>query len=158
MAVRTYAPRGETPVLGETVTHDHLSVISGVTPQGQLFLLIHEGALTGAEVVLFLRHLERHLPGRIWVIWDGATIHRSRAVQRFLAAGHGARIQLELLPGYAPDLNPDEGVWHTLKDKELANVACADLCQLGHELRQAARRLRRRPETIRGYFREAGYL
>jgi transposase len=92
------------------------------------------------------------------VIWDGASIHRAREVRRFLAAGHAARIHLEQLPGYAPELNPDEGIWHTLKDKELANLACVDLPHLGQEVRRAIRRLCRRPDLIRGYFREAGYL
>jgi transposase len=156
--VRTYAPCGETPLLWETLTHDHLAVISGVTQKGQLFVQIYEGTITSREVVAFLRHLEQHLPGPLFVIWDGAPIHRGRAVQRFLASGHAARVHLEMLPGYAPELNPDEGVWHTLKDKELANLACADLSQLRQELQRAIARLRRRPELIRGYFREAGYL
>jgi transposase len=156
--VRTYAPRGQTPVLAETVTRDHLAVISGVTPDGRLFLQIYEDALTGVEVVRFLKHLEACLQGPLIVIWDGAPIHRNRVVQAFLAAGHAARIHLEQLPGYAPELNPNEGVWDSLKLKELANLACEDLVALHHELRAAARRLRRRPEIIRGYFREAGYL
>jgi transposase len=154
----TYAPRGETPVLAETVTHDHLAVISGVTPQGDLFLQIGERPLTGAEVVRFLKHLEQCLPGPLIVIWDGAPIHWGRQVQAFLAAGHAARIHLEPLPGYAPELNPNEGVWDSLKVRELANVACEDVAALRHEFYQAARRLRRHPEIIRGYFREAGYL
>jgi transposase len=158
MAVATYAPRGEPPVLVETVTHDHLSVISGVTPAGKLYLQFHAGAITGREVVQFLAHLERWIPGRLFVIWDGAPIHRSRTVQQFLATGHARRIELVPLPGYAPDLNAAEGVWHTFKDRDLANLACADLPQLEQELRQAARRLRRRPAVIRGYFREAGYV
>jgi transposase len=157
-AVATYAPRGQTPQIAATVTHDHLALISGVTPQGQLFVQIYLGPLTGVQVVLFLRHLERCLPGLLIVIWDGASIHRGEAVQQFLAAGHGARIHLVQMPGYAPELNPDEGVWHTLKDKELANVACVDLPQLRQEVEKAIRRLQRRPELIRGYFREAGYL
>jgi transposase len=157
-AVATYAPRGATPRLVETVTRDHLSVISGVTPAGRLFVAIHEGSITGKEVVHFLRQLERQVPGPLLIIWDGASIHRGQEVKQFLAAGHAARLHLELLPGYAPELNPDEGVWHTLKDKELANVACADLDQLRLEARQAIRRVRRHPEVIRGYFRDAGYL
>jgi len=156
--VGTYAPCGQTPRIEETATHDHLALISGVTPQGQLFVLIFPGPITGAEVVLFLRHLERCLPGPLIVIWDGASIHRGREIKQFLAAGHGARIHLEQLPGYAPELNPDEGVWHTLKDKELANLACVDLPHLRQEVQQAIRRMRRRPDLIRGYFREAGYL
>jgi transposase len=156
--VRTYAPRGETPTLAETLTRDHLSLISGVTPHGQLFWQIYEGAITGAEVVRFLQHLERRVRGPVFVIWDGASIHWNKVVQQFLADGHAARVHLEPLPGYAPELNPDEGVWHTLKDKELANVACADLCQLQQELRRALARLERRPEVIRSFFRHAGYL
>ena len=154
----TYAPRGQTPVLAETVTHDHLAVISGVTPQGGLFWQISARPLTGVEVVQFLKHLERCLPGPLIVIWDGAPIHRGRHVRAFLAAGHAARIHLERLPGYAPELNPNEGVWDSLKVKELANVACEDMVALWHELDRALRRLRRHPEILRGYFREAGYL
>jgi transposase len=154
----TYAPRGQTPVLAETVSHDHLAVIGGVTPQGGLFLQIYERPLTGAEVVQFLKHLEQCLPGPLIVIWDGAPIHRNRQVQAFLAAGHAARIHLEPLPGYAPELNPNEGVWDSLKARELANVTCEDMVALRRELSQAARRLRRHPEVIRGYFREAGYF
>jgi transposase len=156
--VVTYAPRGQTPRITATVGHDHLAVISGVTPKGQLFTQIYRGTITGPRVVGFLRHLERCLPGPLIVIWDGASIHGGEEVKQFLAAGHGARILLVRLPGYAPDLNPAEGVWHTLKDKELANVACVDLPQLRQELEQAIRRLRHRPDVIRGYFREAGYL
>jgi transposase len=156
--VVTYAPRGQTPQIAATVGHDHLAVISGVTPQGRLFTQIYLGSITGARVVRFLRHLQRCLPGPLIVIWDSASIHGGEELKQFLASGHGARILLARLPGYAPELNPAEGVWHTLKDKELANVACLDLPQLRQELEQAIRRLRRRPEVIRGYFREAGYL
>jgi transposase len=158
LVVATYAPRGQTPVLAETVTRDHLAVIGGVTPQGGLFWQIYERPLSGAEVVRFLKHLLRCLPGPLIVIWDGAPIHHNRQVQAFLAAGQAARIHLEPLPGYAPELNPNEGVWDSLKVKELANVACENLTALRHELARAAQRLRRHPEIIRGYFREAGYL
>ena len=158
LAVATYAPRGETPVLTETVTHDHLAMISGVTPAGKLYRQIYEGTIRGPQVVAFLEHLERQIPGPLLVLWDGASIHRNRVVQAFLAAGHAVRIELVALPGYAPELNPDEGVWQTLKSKELANVACADLPALWQELRRATSRLHHRPEVIRGYFREAGYF
>jgi transposase len=157
-AVATYAPRGQTPRIAATVTRDHLAIISGVTSQGRLLTQLYDGSITGVEVVRFLRHLERWLPGPLIVIWDSASIHRGQEVKDFLAAGHGARLHLVLLPGYAPELNPDEGVWHTLKDKELANVACVDLPELRQEVERAIQRLRRRPEVIRGYFREAGYV
>jgi hypothetical protein len=62
-----------------------------------------------------------------------------------------------LRPGYAPELNPDEGVWHQLKENELANVSCLDLPELRAELRAATRRLQSHPKIVRAFFKEAGY-
>jgi transposase len=157
--VRTYAPRGRTPVLRVRLTRDHLSVIGGVTPQGKLLLLVEEGrALRSPDVVRFLRHLLAHLPGKLLVIWDGASIHRGQPVKDFLAAGAAHRLRLEILPGYAPDLNPlDQGVWQHLKHVELANVCCTDLRHLRRELQGAVGRLRHKPHIIRGCIRHAGY-
>jgi transposase len=64
-----------------------------------------------ADVVAFLEHLLHEIPGRIVLIWDGSPMHRSQTIQEFLANGAAPRIHLERLPAYAPELNPDEGVW-----------------------------------------------
>jgi transposase len=155
---RTYAPCGETPVLRAPLTRDHLSVISGVTAEGRLFTHIQEQAFSGATVVDFLRQLLRQIPGKLLVVWDGATIHRGRAVQEFLANGAAARLQLERLPGYAPELNPDEGVWNLLKRKELRNRCCQTLDELRWELGLAIRRLRRRPHVLTACLTQCGYV
>jgi transposase len=153
--VRTYAPKGETPILRVPCRYDHLSVISGITPAGKLLMQVHERAIRGQQVVNFLHHLLRHIPGKLLIIWDGATIHRCKAVKQFLAAGGSERIHLERLPGYAPDLNPDEGIWHYLKHFELRNVVCADIKELRYELRLATIRLRQKSEIIPGCFTQA---
>src|SRR5690348_13687926 len=69
--VRTYALRGQTPVLRVPLTRDHLSVISGITLQGQLLTGMQESAFKGPDLVQFLRHLLRRLGGKLLVIWDG---------------------------------------------------------------------------------------
>lgn len=155
--VRTYAPRGQTPVLRVPLTRDHLALISGITAEGQLLTGMQERAFKGADVVRFLKHLLNQLAGRLLVIWDGGPIHRDKAVQAFLASGAAAQLQLEQLPGYAPDLNADEGVWNYLKHMELRNVTCHDLIELRHELRLAIGRLRRKPEVLRSFFKQYGY-
>jgi transposase len=155
---RTYAPRGETPVLRAPLTRDHRSVISGITAAGQLVTRTRGAAFRGPAVVDFLRQLLRRLPGKLLVIWDGAPIHRCRAVKDFLAAGAAARLHLEQLPGYAPELNPDEGVWNLLKRVELRNRCCQDLDELRWELGLAIRRLRRRPQVLAACFAECGYV
>jgi len=158
MAVRTWARRGEAPVLEHTLTRDHLSVIGGVTPEGRLFTQIQEKAFDGEGVVAFLEHLIRRIQGKVTVVWDGATIHRGQAVKKFLSQGGARRIHLVRLPGYAPELNPAEGIWQTLKYMELRNVCCRNLPELKGELKKAIGRLRHKRELLQGYVRHLDHL
>lgn len=153
---RTYAPRGETPVLREAATRQHLSVLSGVTPAGQLFTQIQETSVKGPDVVRFLQHLERQLGCQLLVVWDGAAIHRGKVVQEFLGTAAGAGIELASLPAYAPDCNPDEGVWGWAK-RELANLNAPDLAALRPALRRTFQRLQQRPTLIQSFFAHADY-
>jgi transposase len=157
--VRTYAPRGETPILDEWQTRDHLSVMGGLTPGGKVYVLVRPEPLSGLHVVEFLLHLLRHAGPRLRVIWDGSPIHRRGLVTDFLHSRAGRGIAVEQLPGYAPDLNPwDTGGWDHLKHVELRNVTCLDLDELHLELHLAIGRLRQKPHLARLFFRAAGLL
>ena len=156
MAVRTWAPRGQTPVLRVKLTRDHLSAISGITPDGRLCRQIQDHAYDSEGIVRVLRVLLRKLTGKLLVIWDGAPIHRGQAVKAFLRRKAAKRLHVVQLPGYAPELNPDEGIWNLLKRVELKNVCCRDLDHLATELRKAKDRLRHKPELIRSCVRQCG--
>lgn len=155
--VRTYAPRGETPVLRAPLSRDHLAVISGITPGGRLLAQVRARPFRGPAIVDFLRHLVRQIPGKLLVIWDGAPIHRAQPVKDFLATEQGQRVWLERLPAYAPEVNPDEGVWQYLKRVELRNLVCKDLAELKQELRYALGRLRHKTDVLHGCFTQCGY-
>ena len=155
--VRTYAPRGQTPILRVPLTRDHLSAISALTPQGRVFLQVQEHSFSSEDVVAFLRQLLRHIPTQLLVIWDGAPIHRSKVIKDFLASGAARRIQLERLPGYAPELNPVDGLWGYLKYRELGNVCCDNLPRLHAEIKGAYRRFHRKRHLVRSFIRHAGY-
>jgi transposase len=157
MVVRTYAPVGETPILREHLTRDHLSVMSGITLEGKLYMSEQERAFKGEDVVRFLKHLMRRIEGKLLVIWDGSPIHRGQAVKDFLSSGAAARLRLEQLPGYAPELNPDEGIWKHLKCVELKNLCCQSLSELRKELRKAKERLRHKQHVILGCIRQPGF-
>src|SRR3712207_5909604 len=109
------------------------------------------GALPKAPFLL------RQIPGKLLVIWDGSPIHRGGAVKDFLAGGASRRLKLEQLPGYAPDLNPDEGIWKHLKCVELKNLCCESLSELKVELRKAKERLRHKKHVILGCIRKPGF-
>jgi transposase len=156
--VRTYAPRGQTPILRVKLTRDHLSVISGITLGGKLYQMQQDRAFRSVDIVVFLRHLLTEIDGTLLVIWDGAPIHRGQPVKDFLASGAGRRLQLEILPGYAPELNPDEGVWSQLKHVELKNLCCATLRELRAALGRAVARLRQKRRVLLGCIHQVGYV
>ena len=155
--VRTYAPIGQTPILREQLSRDHLSVMSGITLEGKLLMIEQERAFKGEDVVCFLKHALRQIAGKLLVIWDGSPIHRAKVIKEFLVGGAAARLQLEQLPGYAPELNPDEGIWKHLKYVELKNVCCRSLSELRVELRKAKERLRHKKHVILGCNRQPGF-
>jgi transposase len=146
---------GQTPILREWYTRDHLSAISAISPEGTRYFQAQDHAMNSADVVAFLEHLLREVPGRMTIIWDGAPIHRSQVIKTFLASGVAQRMHLERLPAYAPELNPGEGLWEQLKGVELRNLCCVNIPHLRHELRDAVKRVRRKPRLIHSFFRGA---
>lgn len=79
-------------------------------------------------------------------------LHRADAVKAFLASREGKRGHLERLPGYAPELNPQEQVWNLLKRRELKNLCCRDLAHLERELVHAKERLHHRRTILQHSF------
>lgn len=131
-------------------------MISAIKPDGELFLQMQRTSFDSAGVIKFLKELLAAIEGKLLIIWDGAPIHRSKEIKSFLAEGATKRILLERLPGYAPELNPDEGIWHYLKHVELGNVCCRDMNDLGDKLTAAYQRLVNKPEIIKACFSQVG--
>lgn len=144
--VRTWAPRGQTPVLQETFNWKSLSIIGGLA-LWRFYFQIHTGSVKSPQVVQFLQHLQRHIPGKLLVLWDGAPIHRSLLVKSHVAAT-GGRVLIERLPAYAPELNPVEYMWGHLKTHEIANLVVKQAWELSFEATAALRRMRRRPSIV----------
>jgi transposase len=152
MLVCTWALRGQTPVLTAPLSYDHLSVMGGITLDGRLFTWQLDHACHGDDCVYFLRHLLRHMEGKVLVIWDGLPAHRSQVVKDFLRDEAADRLWLVALPPYAPDLNPIEAIWNYLKRFELANLCSRSLDELRLHLRRAIERLRHHKNVILSCF------
>ena len=111
--VRTWAPKGCTPIVQFHFNWKHVSAIAGLTRANFLFRL-YDGAVKSAQIVEFLKALRAQLRRKLLIVWDGAAQHKSRIVRAYLDSTGGA-VQMALLPGYAPDLNPVEYLWAWLK-------------------------------------------
>jgi transposase len=131
-----------------------LSTAIALTLSGRIYKRHFDHAVHGADVVVFLRHLQRWVPGPLVVIWDGLQAHRSTEVKAYLA--DHPEILVEKLPGYAPDLNPEEGCHGAVK-KGLLNATPEDTPQLRKQANRGFARLRHRPDLILGFFHHAGF-
>jgi transposase len=151
--VRTWAPRGQTPVLQYSFNWKCLSAMAGITIWNFYFRLF-PGSIKAPQVIQFLEHLQRHIGGPLTIIWDGLPVHRSKLVREFVAEQHGA-IQLEFLPAYAPELNPVEYIWGYCKQHELPNLCPKDFGQLTWAARKALGRMRRRPTLVESFWKQA---
>jgi transposase len=150
---RTWAPRGQTPLVRHRYQHDRISAISAVSvsPRTQrcgLYAHFHLDNITHVEVAIFLRLLLRHLKGHIILLWDGGPIHRGPDVRSVLA--RHPRLHVERFPAYAPEINPDELVWQYLKT-QLANAGVDTVDDLMDDLIRETRRLRRLPALLRAF-------
>ena len=157
---RTWAPQGQTPLLSSWDRRDRLSAISCVTMSPRrarhnfYFKLLPDNANAKApDIVSFLRSLKRQL-GTFTVIWDGSNIHsRSKLVKEYLAKH--PEIVAETLPGYAPELNPDEGVWGWTKYGRLANLAASNTLELRQRIQKEFATLRDDRQLLNSFVREA---
>jgi hypothetical protein len=132
--------------------HDRISAISGIAVSPRrfhcsLYCHLYEDNIQGEEVAVFLRHLLRQIRGHPIVLLDNGTIHRGDPVQDLLARTR--RLHLVPFPAYAPELNPDEGVWNHLKSL-LANGRPDTQAELMDVLADEICRLAAAPDLLRG--------
>ena len=153
LVVRTWAPQGCTPLQRHRQgRRDKISVISGisVSPQRQrlgLYYLLFFENIGQEEVCLFLRELLRHLRGSVIALLDNSSTHYGEPLRQLLR--RHPRLHIEHFPAYAPELNPDEGVW-SLAKRELANSCPLNVDDLMKDVIRSINRVRTSREKLRG--------
>jgi putative transposase len=151
---RSWAKIGQTPVLDADGGHRHkVSVIAGVSVSptarrvGLYFATAADGFFTADKVVPFLRDLLKHLRGPVIVVWDRGSNHKGPVIRQFLSKNR--RLRLELLPPWAPELNPVEPIWSWLKHGQLANYCPVDTEALDYEVLDRLVGLKFDPDLLR---------
>lgn len=150
--VRTWAPRGQTPVLQYHFNWKLLSVIAGLT-WWNFYFRLYPGTIKSEQIIEFLGHLRRQCRQKLLLVWDGLRAHRSRKVRRYIDSTSG-ELAVEFLPPYAPELNPVEQIWNYGKNRELANFCPSDLQELRRLARRGLRRMQRRPALLAAFWKQ----
>lgn len=159
---RTDAPRGKTPIQEAWHRKGRISAISAITvspvrrrPDLVFRLLPDDTNAHGEDIVAFLARLRSRIKGPMAILWDRSKIHgRSRVVRKYLA--QHPEIETEDFPGYAPEANPDEGVWGGTKYHRLPNYAPEDTRELRSRLGSEFSAPSRRPDLLASFIRHAG--
>jgi transposase len=112
------------------------------------------GRSASERLIEFLKALRAQIKRPLLIIWDRSQTHRSRLVKQFLESLNGA-LQLEFLPGYAPELNPVEAIWAHVKPHEMANFLAENFTQLNQFARNRLKSMQRRPRLIAAFWTQA---
>jgi transposase len=147
---RSWAPTGRTPVVRVTGKRLRVNVMSAVASRGALWFTVFLGSFTAGVFTGFLDRLARQAGRKVHVIADRHPVHRSRAVRQWLAT-NTERVELHFLPGYSPELNPDELLNADIKRHVPASRARSS-DHLAGETRRFLHRRQRQPHLVRGYF------
>ena len=155
--VQTWAPQGQTPIHRlRQGKREKVSVISGISVSPKrhhlaLYYLLFFDNIGQEEVAKFLQELLRHLRGPIIVLLDNSSTHHHHGQPLRDVLDRHPRLHLEHFPAYAPELNPDEGVW-ALAKHELANSCPDNLEELMEDIMRSINSIRTSPDKLRGCF------
>jgi transposase len=149
----TWAPVGRTPVVATTGDRFAVNLISAVTAKGKLRFAAYDGNLNATVFLDFCRRLLQDATGPVFLVLDGHPVHRSNAVKQF-AASTGGRLRLCFLPGYSPELNPDEWVWKHVKHDRIGRAGVSSPDDLKAKALAALHRLQKLPRIVQGFFRD----
>jgi transposase len=158
---RTWAPKGETPILIHAFNWSKLSICAAMGyrwdgGRSRLYFQTVEGSYNSERLIGFLKDLKRHLRGqKAILVWDGLPAHKSRAMKAYLIEQRDW-LTIERLPGYAPDLNPVELLWGNVKGTELANRCAKDLAELDAAVHHGMARVKKSHTLARSFLHHAG--
>lgn len=149
---RSYSKRGHTPVIPGTGQRFGCNMISTITNRGTLRFMVFRRRFTMPVLLAFLRRLLRSVKGKVFLILDGHPVHHGKMVQRWLAA-QAHRIALFFLPGYSPELNPDELLNQDVKS-HAGRQRPQNQAHMIRSLRGRLRSTQKQPAKVRRYFHE----
>jgi transposase len=149
---RSFAPKGETPVIPRPARRFSQSMISSLTNQGKLRFMVYDGALNATIFLKFLRRLVRDATRKIFLIVDNLRVHRARMVNAWVQE-NADRIELFFLPPYTPEHNPDEFLNNDVKQSVARRQTPRTKTALKEGLTSHMRSLQRRPNKVRAFFR-----
>lgn len=157
---RTWAPKGQTPIIRSTASRKRRSVIGVIrctlkARNLKLYLRIFKKSIGSLEITRTLKELHRHVKGRkVFLLWDNLPVHKSDEVFEFIDS-QKSWLEVYRFPAYAPDLNPPEYLWSSGKKKDLAGLYLDKINEADNYIHKYGRRVRRTPNLLKGFIKKS---
>ncbi len=149
---RTWGVRGQTPVVERPGQRQSISAASAVNAKGGFWYCTYEGGLTAELFVSLLGMMMRHRTKPVHLVVDGLPAHKTKLVKDYVQSTQG-RLTLHILPGYAPELNPDEAVWSHMKRTGVARTPLRKGERLRDKIDEQLAAIKAAPKLVRSFFR-----
>lgn len=157
---KTWSPKGNTPIIRHIFDREKLNVVASIdcTADGEdadVMFFMQPSSIKSQAIIDYLDALHREVPGKIVLLWDGYSPHKSKVVKEHIAKC-GDWLRVERFPTYAPELNPPEYLFSALKRKDLANLPFVSVDHIAHKIESAVDRLTDEQAIIQGFLRASG--
>lgn len=150
-AGKSYAPKGETPVIKKTGQRFSLNMVSAISNKGHVEFMILDGTFNGGIFLEFLKRLIKHKQQKIFLIVDGHSAHKTKIVKAWLEK-HAYKIELFFLPPYSPELNAQEYVNQDLKTNVIGKKRPINKAQMKNNVEEFMNKRKRDKGQVQKYF------
>jgi transposase len=148
---RTWGRKGQTPVVERPGQRQSISAASAVNARGAFWYCTYEGGLNAELFVTLLRKMMRHRSKPVHLVVDGLPAHKTALVKAYVVSTDGM-LTLHFLPGYAPELNPDELVWSHMKRTGVARAPLRRGEKLRDKIERQLAAIKCMPQLVRSFF------
>jgi transposase len=157
--IKTYSPRGHTPVLPlhDTKGYQYVCLASSISEAGRLFYQIRDNSFKGNGIIEYLTSLLARTEGKILLIWDNAPWHKAQEVKDFLRTELGKRLWVAHTPPYSPEFNPDELVWANLKRVQIPNRIAKNVKELKALAHEGMRAIQNSVSLVKSFFNQENF-
>lgn len=152
-AGKSYAPKGQTPVIKKTGQRFSLNMVSAISNKGHVEFMILDGRFNGGVFLEFLQKLVRYKQQKIFLVVDGHSAHKTKLVKAWLEE-HKERIELFFLPPYSPELNPQEYVNQDLKTNIIGKKRPINKAQMKNNVEDFMTKRKNDKKQVQKYFHE----
>jgi len=112
---RTWGLKGKTPVVQTSGQRQSINAISALSHKGGFWYMVYTGRFNSSKFIECLKNFMRYRRNPVFIILDGHPVHKAKAVEKYIDGLKG-KLEMYLLPPYAPELNPDELVWNQMRN------------------------------------------